>query len=98
MNETLLSRRGFTSRAGGFRGHPIGIIRRDPQRRGKAIENRQVVLPERWSATRKGEVVLRLLRGEDLGELSRETELLDFEQWQRGRQCPGRRSPAEPSA
>ena len=29
-------------------------------------------LPERWSARRKSEIVLRLLRGEDLGELSRE--------------------------
>ena len=28
-------------------------------------------LPERWSAQRKAEVVLRLLRGEDLGEVSR---------------------------
>ena len=29
-------------------------------------------LPKRWSARRKSEVVLRLLRGEDIGELSRE--------------------------
>ena len=29
-------------------------------------------LPKRWSARRKSEVVLRLLRGEDIGEVSRE--------------------------
>jgi len=29
-------------------------------------------LPERWSAKRKAEIVLRLLRGEALGEISRE--------------------------
>ena len=29
-------------------------------------------LPKRWSAQRKAEVVLRLLRGEDVGEVSRE--------------------------
>lgn len=27
-------------------------------------------LPKRWSAQRKAEVVLRLLRGEDIGEVS----------------------------
>ena len=29
-------------------------------------------LPKRWSAQRKAEVVLQLLRGEDMGEVSRE--------------------------
>lgn len=40
-------------------------------------------LPERWSAKRKSEVVLRLLRGEDLGELSREIQVPppEIEQW-----------------
>jgi hypothetical protein len=32
-------------------------------------------LPERWSARRKMEIVLRLLRGEDLGQLSREIQV-----------------------
>lgn len=32
-------------------------------------------LPERWSARRKSEIVVRLLRGEDLGELSREIQV-----------------------
>lgn len=40
-------------------------------------------LPERWSAKRKSEIVLRLLRGEDLGELSREIQVPPpvIEQW-----------------
>ena len=40
-------------------------------------------LPERWSAKRKSEIVLRLLRGEDLGELSREIQVSppEIEQW-----------------
>ncbi len=39
----------------------------------KATEGREgrAELPERWSAGQKTEVVLRLLRGEDLGEVSR---------------------------
>ena len=40
-------------------------------------------LPERWSAKRKSEIVLRLLRGEDLGELSRKIQVPppEIEQW-----------------
>ena len=37
-------------------------------------------LPKRWSAQRKAEVVLRLLRGEDIGEVSREIRVA----WQHG--------------
>ena len=42
-------------------------------------------LPERWSARRKVEVVLRLLRGEDLGEVSRELQVspVELEEWRR---------------
>ena len=42
-------------------------------------------LPERWSTRRKVEVVLRLLRGEDLGEVSRELRVspVDLEEWRR---------------
>ena len=36
-------------------------------------------LPERWSAQRKTEVVLRLLRGEKLGEVSRELQVSPVE-------------------
>lgn len=32
-------------------------------------------VPERWSARQKTEAVLRLLRGEDLGEVSRELQV-----------------------
>lgn len=41
--------------------------------------------PERWSVGRKTEVVLRLLRGEDLGEVSREVEVSppELEEWRR---------------
>lgn len=42
-------------------------------------------LPERWSANRKTEVVLRLLRGEDLGAVSREVQVppQELEDWRR---------------
>ncbi len=42
-------------------------------------------LPERWSAQRKTEVVLRLLKGEDLGTLSREIQVPahEIEEWRR---------------
>lgn len=42
-------------------------------------------LPERWSAQRKQEVVLRLLRGESLDQVSRETQVPahELEAWQR---------------
>ncbi|MFH1763024.1 MAG: helix-turn-helix domain-containing protein, partial [Gemmatimonadota bacterium] len=50
----------------------------------KATEGREEV-PERWSVQRKTEVVLRLLRGEDLGELSREIKVSPpvLEEWRR---------------
>ncbi len=42
-------------------------------------------LPERWSAKRKIDIVLRLLRGEGLGALSREIEVpaSEIEAWRR---------------
>ena len=42
-------------------------------------------LPKRWSARRKAEVVLRLLRGEDVGEVSREIRVAppELERWRR---------------
>ena len=42
-------------------------------------------LPKRWSAGRKAEVVLRLLRGEDIGEVSREIRVAppELERWRR---------------
>ena len=53
----------------------------------KARENSPVEAPrpERWSAQQKSEVVLRLLRGEDLGAVSRETQVPahELEEWRR---------------
>ena len=43
-------------------------------RENKATAGREKV-PERWSAQQKTEVVLRLLRGEDLVEVSREVQV-----------------------
>lgn len=42
-------------------------------------------MPQRWSAKRKSEVVLRLLRGDDLGEISREIQVppQELEDWRR---------------
>ena len=42
-------------------------------------------LPKRWSAQRKAEVVMRLLRGEDIGEVSREVRVAppELERWRR---------------
>ena len=50
-------------------------------RENKATEGREKV-PERWSAQQKTEVVLRLLRGEDLVEVSREVQV-SLEEWRR---------------
>jgi hypothetical protein len=42
-------------------------------------------LPERWSARAKSEIVLRLLKGEELGTVSRETQVPvhELERWRR---------------
>ena len=42
-------------------------------------------LPDRWSPQRKAAVVLRLLKGEDLGALSREIQVPahEIEEWRR---------------
>jgi hypothetical protein len=42
-------------------------------------------LPERWSATRKTELILRLLRGEALDAVSRESQVPahELESWKR---------------
>ena len=53
-------------------------------RERKATEGREKV-PERWSAQQKTEVVMRLLRGEDLVEVSREVQVSppELEEWRR---------------
>jgi hypothetical protein len=42
-------------------------------------------LPERWSARAKTEIVLRLLKGEEIGTVSRETQVPvhELERWRR---------------
>jgi transposase len=51
----------------------------------KQERTEQQELPERWSAKRKAEVVMRLVRGEDLGEVSREVQVAppELEEWRR---------------
>ena len=53
---------------------------KEPEETGASRE-----LPERWSVQQKTDVVLRLLRGEDLGELSREIQVPahEIEEWRR---------------
>ena len=49
------------------------------------VETNGVEQPERWSARLKTEVVLRLLKGEDIGTVSRETQVPvhELETWRR---------------
>ena len=51
----------------------------------KPTETGSEGLPKRWSAGRKAEVVVRLLRGEDIGEVSREIRVPppELERWRR---------------
>jgi hypothetical protein len=48
-------------------------------------ERRDEALPERWSAQRKTEVVLRVVRGEALDEVAREIQVPvhEVEEWRR---------------
>ena len=66
-------------------------------------ESEEPDVPERWSAKRKAEIVLRLLRGDALDEVSRETHVPahQLEDWRRRfleggqRGLRGRRDPEE---
>jgi len=51
----------------------------------EAVEWTGEELPERWSARAKTEIVLRLLKGEELGTVSRETQVPvhELERWRR---------------
>ena len=48
-------------------------------------ERRDEALPERWSAQRKTEVVLRVVRGEAIDEVAREIQVPvhELEEWRR---------------
>jgi hypothetical protein len=52
---------------------------------GEAVANGGVELPERWSVQRKTELVLRLLRGEPLDTVSRDSQIPghELEGWKR---------------
>src|SRR5690606_14280569 len=68
---------------------PLWGRRGGPEEIGGVLTERQLngsgELPERWSAKRKTEIVLRLLRGEDLGQISREIQVAPqvIEEWRR---------------
>src|SRR5690606_15245640 len=68
---------------------PLWGSRGGPEENGGMLTERQLngsgELPERWSAKRKTEIVLRLLRGEDLGQISREIQVAPqvIEEWRR---------------
>jgi hypothetical protein len=51
----------------------------------EAVEQTGEELPERWSARAKTEIVLRLLKGEELGTVSREIQVPvhELERWRR---------------
>jgi len=52
---------------------------------GMTAERRDAELPERWSAPRKTEVVLRVVRGEAIDEVAREIQVPvhELEEWRR---------------
>lgn len=57
----------------------------------KPVAREGVEIPEWWSVPRKTEVVLRLLRGETLEAVSRESQVLAHERESHGVACPGNR-------
>jgi hypothetical protein len=65
----------------------MGMKTRKPSRppAGETASTEGVDLPDRWSAQRKTELVLRLLRGEALDALSRESQVPahELESWKR---------------
>src|SRR3989449_3504673 len=82
-----------------FLGHRFGLTKAGVQkgsgmsqgkdgREGEGMEGAERTgeeLPERWSARAKAEIVLRLLKGEELDTVSRETQVPvhELERWRR---------------
>ena len=64
--------------------------RSEEQDQARSRVGRPKALPKRWSAQRKAEVVLRLLRGEDIGEVSREVRVAPPETGAVAARVPGR--------
>jgi transposase-like protein len=52
---------------------------------GEGTSTEAAEVPERWSSGKKAEVVLRLLRGEDVGTVSRQVGVAahELEEWRR---------------
>ena len=87
------------STAPDFLGHRFGLTKAGVQkgsgmsqgkdgREGEGMEGAERTgeeLPERWSARAKAEIVLRLLKGEELDTVSRETQVPvhELERWRR---------------
>ena len=72
----------------GVRERPGMSQRKDGQGEEAGMETAEQAgeeLPERWSARAKTEIVLRLLKGEELGTVSRETQVPvhELERWRR---------------
>ncbi len=63
----------------------VGAAAGPPAARGEDGPAAASEVPERWSAARKSEIVLRLLRGEEVGLVSREIGLPAhvLEEWRR---------------
>ena len=61
------------------------MSRSSDEQDGAGRLGRPAGLPKRWSARREAEVVLRLLRGEDIGEVSWEIRVAppELERWRR---------------
>ena len=73
-----------------------GSRRRPAERTGRPAEG--VELPERWSAQRKTELVLRLLRGEPLDAVSRESQVPAPRTGELEARVPGDRHPGAEDA
>jgi hypothetical protein len=91
---------GKTSTAPDFFGHRFGLTKpgvlkgsemsqekdgREEEAGMEAAERTSEELPERWSARAKTEIVLRLLKGEEVGTVSREMQVPvhELERWRR---------------
>jgi transposase len=59
--------------------------KKSPSAHDSATQSEPTDLPERWSAQRKTELVLRLLRGESFDSVSRDTQIPahELESWKR---------------
>ena len=61
------------------------MSRRSEEQNQARSRGRPEALPKRWSAQRRAEVAQRLLRGEDIGKVTREIQVAppELERWRR---------------